>query len=83
MGVEPTWNCFAGRRRTVWLQRQLLKCPRWESNPGFDLRRVHFAIRLTSVKISRTGRRVAPAAWPPRDRGYLQYGAPGPARLEI
>ena len=40
MGVEPTWNCFAGSRLTVWLQRHVIQCPRQESNLVLDLRRV-------------------------------------------
>ena len=39
VGIEPTLNRFAGDCRTIWLRRQS-KCPRWESNPVFDLRRV-------------------------------------------
>ena len=34
MGIEPTLSCSAGSRLTIWLQRQLSKCPRWESNPA-------------------------------------------------
>ena len=40
MGVEPTQSCFAGSRRAVWLQRQVVECLRQESNLVFDLRRV-------------------------------------------
>ncbi len=40
MGVEPTKNCFAGSRLTVWLQRHVIQCPRQESNLVLDLRRV-------------------------------------------
>ena len=39
-GVEPTWNCFAGSRLTVWLQRHVIQYPRQESNLVLDLRRV-------------------------------------------
>ena len=58
-GVEPAESCFAGSRRTVWLQRQV-KCPRWESNPGFDLRRV-------ACKIQHTPRTTS-FSTPPRNR---------------
>ena len=47
MGLEPTLSCSAGSRLAIWLQRQLSKCPRWESNPGFDLRRVACKIHHT------------------------------------
>ncbi len=40
VGIEPTQSCFAGSRLTVWLQRQVIQCPRQESNLVFDLRRV-------------------------------------------
>jgi hypothetical protein len=41
VGVEPTWSCFAGSRRAVWLQRHnLLQSPRQESNLVSNLRGV-------------------------------------------
>ena len=39
-GVEPARSCFAGSRLTVWLQRQVVQCPRQESSLVFDLRGV-------------------------------------------
>ena len=59
MGVEPTWNCFAGSRRPVWLQRQIVKCPRQESNLIFDLRRV--ACESTTLRGQATEH--GPRAW--------------------
>lgn len=45
MGVEPTSSCFAGSRRAVWLQRQLVSQPGIE--PGLRASRARVRIQHT------------------------------------
>ena len=55
-GIEPTSSCFAGSRRTVWLQRH--ECPCQELNLIFDLRGV----------ACESGTPQGPESTPPRNR---------------
>lgn len=53
---NPLQNRFAGGCRAVWLQRQVIQCPRQESNLVYDLRRV----ACSSVTLRRLARQKVP-----------------------